>query len=59
MLTHQQLRTQALADAAVKAEFDKLSDEFSLLDDFLMERMSQGLTQAPCSSSIKLNIVGD
>lgn len=48
MLTHQQLRTQALADAAVKAEADKLSDEFSLLDDFLMARMSQGLTKAPC-----------
>jgi hypothetical protein len=30
MLTHKQLRTQALADATVKAEFDKLSDEFSL-----------------------------
>ena len=55
MLTHQQLRTQALADEAVKAEFDKLSDEFSLLDDFLMDRMSQGLTQAPCSASIKLS----
>jgi len=26
MLTHQQLRTMALAVAAVKAEFDKLSD---------------------------------
>ncbi len=28
MLTHKQLCTKALADAAVKAEFDKLSDEF-------------------------------
>ena len=35
MLTHQQLRTKALADAVVKTEFDKLSDEFSLLDEFL------------------------
>ena len=35
MLTHKQLRTQVLADVAVKAEFDKLSDEFSLLDEFL------------------------
>ncbi len=41
MLTHQQLRTKALADAAVKAKFDKLSDEFSLLDDFLKALTSQ------------------
>ncbi|WP_396433864.1 hypothetical protein [Limnohabitans sp.] len=59
MLTHKQLRAQALADPAVKAEFDKLSDEFSLLDEFLRARTSQGLTQAPCSASIKLNKVGD
>lgn len=59
MLTHQHLRTQALADAAVKAEADKLSDEFSLLDDFLMARMSQGLTKAPCFFSIKLKKLGD
>ena len=41
MLTHKQLRTQALANAAVKAEFDKLSDEFSLLDEFLKALTSQ------------------
>ena len=52
MLTHKQLRTQALADAAVKAEFDKLSDEFSLLDEFLKARMSQGLTQAQVAEKI-------
>ena len=54
MLTHKQLRAKALADAAVKAEFDKLSDEFSLLDEFLKARSSQGLTQAACSASIEL-----
>jgi transcriptional regulator with XRE-family HTH domain len=52
MLTHKQLRTQALADAAVKAEFDKLSDEFSLLDEFLKARTSQGLTQAQVAEKI-------
>lgn len=31
MLMHKQLRTKALAVPAVKAEFDKLSNEFSLL----------------------------
>jgi transcriptional regulator with XRE-family HTH domain len=52
MLTHKQLRTQALADPAVKAEFDKLSDEFSLLDEFLKARTSQGLTQAQVAEKI-------
>jgi transcriptional regulator with XRE-family HTH domain len=52
MLTHKQLRTQALADVAVKAEFDKLSDEFSLLDEFLKARTSQGLTQAQVAEKI-------
>eukprot|EP01030_Chromulinospumella_sphaerica_P002099 gene2099-2053_t len=42
----------ALADAAVKAEFDKLSDEFSLLDEFLKARTSQGLTQAQVAEKI-------
>lgn len=35
MLTHKQLRTKALANAEVKAEYEKLADEFSLLDEFL------------------------
>jgi len=37
---------------AVKAEFDKLSDEFSLLDEFLKARTSQGLTQAQVAEKI-------
>jgi transcriptional regulator with XRE-family HTH domain len=52
MLMHKQLRTKALADPAVKAEFDKLSDEFSLLDEFLKVRTSQGLTQAQVAERI-------
>jgi transcriptional regulator with XRE-family HTH domain len=52
MLTHKQLRTRALADPTVKAEFDKLSDEFSLLDEFLKARTSQGLTQAQVAEKI-------
>lgn len=52
MLTHKQLRAKALADAAVKTEFDKLSDEFSLLDEFLKARTSQGLTQAQVAEKI-------
>jgi hypothetical protein len=57
MLTHQQLRTMALADAAVKAEFDKLSDEFSLLSEFLLARTSQGLNQTRGTVSKKFNKV--
>jgi hypothetical protein len=45
MLTHKQLRTKALANAAVKAEYEKLAEEFSLLDEFLKARAAQGLTQ--------------
>jgi transcriptional regulator with XRE-family HTH domain len=52
MLMHKQLRTKALAVPAVKAEFDKLSDEFSLLDEFLKARTSQGLTQAQVAERI-------
>jgi transcriptional regulator with XRE-family HTH domain len=53
MLMHKQLRTKALADPAVKAEFDKLSDEFSLLDEFLKARTSQGLPQAQVAEKIE------
>ena len=52
MLTHKQLRTKALTDAVVKAEFDKLADEFSLLDEFLRARAAQGLTQAQLAEKI-------
>ena len=38
MLTHKQLRTKSLANAEVKAGYEKLADEFSLLDEFLKER---------------------
>jgi transcriptional regulator with XRE-family HTH domain len=52
MLTHKQLRTKALGNAEVKAECEKLSDEFSLLDEFLNARASQGLTQAQVAEKI-------
>jgi len=52
MLTHKQLRARALADAEVKAEYDKLADEFSLLDEFLKARATQGLTQAQVAERI-------
>ncbi len=52
MLTHKQLRTKALGNAAVKAEYEKLSDEFALLDEFLRARTAQGLTQAQVAEKI-------
>ena len=52
MLTHKQLRTKALANAEVKAEYEKLGDEFALLDEFLRARAAQGLTQAQVAEKI-------
>ena len=52
MLTHEQLRTKALGNADVKAEFEKLSDEYALLDEFLKARSDQGLTQAQVALKI-------
>ena len=52
MLTHKQLRTKALGNATVKAEFEKLGDEFALLDEFLKARAAQGLTQAQVAEKI-------
>ena len=52
MLTHKQLRTKALANVEVKAEFDKLADEFAFLDEFLKARAAQGLTQAQVAEKI-------
>jgi transcriptional regulator with XRE-family HTH domain len=52
MLTHKQLRTKALGNAEVKAEYEKLSDEYALLDEFLKARGAQGLTQAQVAQKI-------
>lgn len=52
MLTHKQLRTKALSKAEVKAEYEKQSDEYALLDEFLKARTAQGLTQAQVAQKI-------
>lgn len=52
MLTHKQLRAKALGRAEVKAQFDELSDEYALLDEFLKARAAQGLTQAQVAEKI-------
>ncbi len=52
MLTHKQLRAKALGNADVKAEFEKMGDEYALLDEFLKARAAQGLTQAQVAERI-------
>jgi transcriptional regulator with XRE-family HTH domain len=51
-LTHRQLRAKALANADVKAEYEKLADEFSLLDEFVKARAAQGLKQVQLAEKI-------
>src|SRR5215207_11681685 len=52
MLTHKQLRAQALGRPEVTAEFEKQIEEFALLDEFLRARSEQGLTQADVAEKI-------
>ena len=52
MLTHKQLRSNALGRAEVKARFDELGEEYLLLDEFLKARAEQGLTQAQVAEKI-------
>lgn len=52
MLTHKQLRAKALARPEVKAQFEALDEEYTLLDEFLKVRAAQGLTQAQVAEKI-------
>ncbi len=46
MLTHKELKSRALGRDGVRAEFDKLEEEFALLDEFLKARAAAGVSQA-------------
>jgi transcriptional regulator with XRE-family HTH domain len=46
MLTHKELKSRALARSDVRAEFDKLEEEFAFLDEFLKARAAAGMSQA-------------
>lgn len=46
MLTHEELKTKALTNPDVQAEYEKLSEEFNYLDELLHARRRVGLTQA-------------
>jgi transcriptional regulator with XRE-family HTH domain len=52
MLTHKSLKARALAKPGVKAEYERLDEEFALLDQFLKARMASGLTQADIAERI-------
>lgn len=51
MLTYKQLRTKALKNAEVKAEFDQLADEFSLLEEFLKAPSDKAIRRLPASNA--------
>ena len=45
MLTHKEIKSRALERPDVKAEYDRLDEEFTLLDEFLKARASAGMSQ--------------
>jgi transcriptional regulator with XRE-family HTH domain len=52
MLTHKELKARALKRKAVKAEYERLEEDFALLDQFLKVRAEAGLTQAEIAHRI-------
>ena len=49
-MTHEELKAKALSNAAVKAEYDALAPEFSLLKGMLLARKEAGLSQVEIAS---------
>ena len=52
MLTHKELKARALTRPDVKAEYERLEEEFKFLDEFLKARSAAGLTQADVAERI-------
>jgi transcriptional regulator with XRE-family HTH domain len=48
----EKFETRALAKPEVRAEYDKLAEEFELLDEILKARAASGLTQAQLAERI-------
>lgn len=46
MLTHNQLKAKMLSNKSVRNEFDRLADEFSIVEELVKARLSAGLSQA-------------
>lgn len=55
MLTHEELKAEALSNPLVKAEYDELNncEEFLLLDQVLKARSEAGLTQDEVAKRMK------
>ncbi|MBT1076355.1 helix-turn-helix domain-containing protein [Geobacter grbiciae] len=52
MLTHKKLKARALERPDVKAEYDRLDEEFAFLEEFLKARAAAGVTQAEVAERI-------
>jgi transcriptional regulator with XRE-family HTH domain len=52
MLTHKELKARALERVDVKSEYERLDEEFNLLDEFLKARAAAGITQAEVAERI-------
>lgn len=52
MLTHKELKDRALEREDVKAEYDRLDNEFKFIDEFLKARAAAGVTQAEVAERI-------
>lgn len=52
MLTQKEFKARALERADVKAEYDRLDEEFAFLDEFLKARAAAGITQAEIAERI-------
>ena len=51
MLTHKEVKARALECVDVKAEYDRLDEEFAFLDEFLKARAAAGVTQAEIANA--------
>ena len=49
-MTHEESKAKALSNTVVKAEYDALSPEFSLLREMLLARKEAGLSQVEIAS---------
>ena len=52
MLSHKALKAKALSRPDVRAEYDRLENEFAFIDQFLRARAAAGLTQAQVAERI-------
>jgi len=52
MLTHRELKRRALARPEVKAEYDRLEEEFALIEECLKARSAAGITQTEVAKRI-------